>query len=97
MPWSRMFGIMEQSKRELHVEDYSISQTTLEQIFLQFTKYQKEEGGAEDEENVSGATNKKTWRKGLIKKNRFKISGIKKRRWRLRFKRFMHGLKKMKL
>lgn len=40
MPWSRMFGIMEYAKRELHVEDYSISQTTLEQIFLQFTKYQ---------------------------------------------------------
>ncbi|XP_046959913.1 phospholipid-transporting ATPase ABCA3-like [Vanessa cardui] len=43
MPWSRMFGIMEQAKRELDVEDYSILQTTLEQIFLQFTKYQREE------------------------------------------------------
>ncbi|XP_028174675.1 ATP-binding cassette sub-family A member 1-like [Ostrinia furnacalis] len=40
--WSRMFGIMEQAKRDLQVEDYSISQTTLEQIFLQFTKYQQE-------------------------------------------------------
>ncbi|XP_050346196.1 ATP-binding cassette sub-family A member 2-like isoform X2 [Nymphalis io] len=43
MPWSRMFGIMEHAKRELDVEDYSILQTTLEQIFLQFTKYQREE------------------------------------------------------
>ncbi|XP_047529226.1 phospholipid-transporting ATPase ABCA3-like [Vanessa atalanta] len=43
MPWSRMFGIMEEAKRGLHVEDYSILQTTLEQIFLQFTKYQREE------------------------------------------------------
>ncbi|KAJ0177200.1 hypothetical protein K1T71_007209 [Dendrolimus kikuchii] len=42
MPWSKMFGIMERAKRDLEIEDYSISQTTLEQIFLQFTKYQKE-------------------------------------------------------
>ncbi|OWR47004.1 ATP-binding cassette sub-family A member 7 [Danaus plexippus plexippus] len=42
VPWSKMFGIMEQAKRELDVEDYSIMQTTLEQIFLQFTKYQNE-------------------------------------------------------
>ncbi|CAH0723431.1 unnamed protein product, partial [Brenthis ino] len=42
MPWSKMFGIIEKAKRELDVEDYSILQTTLEQIFLQFTKYQKE-------------------------------------------------------
>ncbi|KAL0841224.1 hypothetical protein ABMA28_014958 [Loxostege sticticalis] len=40
--WSRMFGIMEQAKQDFQVEDYSISQTTLEQIFLQFTKYQQE-------------------------------------------------------
>ncbi|CAG9094857.1 unnamed protein product [Plutella xylostella] len=40
MRWSRMFGTMERAKRTLAVEDYSISQTTLEQIFLQFTKYQ---------------------------------------------------------
>ncbi|CAH2106426.1 unnamed protein product [Euphydryas editha] len=43
MPWSRMFGIMEQAKRELDVEDYSILQTSLEQIFLQFTKYQRDQ------------------------------------------------------
>ncbi|XP_072932012.1 phospholipid-transporting ATPase ABCA3-like [Epargyreus clarus] len=42
MPWSKMFGVMERAKRDFDVEDYSISQTTLEQIFLQFTKYQKE-------------------------------------------------------
>lgn len=42
MPWSKMFGIMERAKRELAIEDYSIAQTTLEQIFLQFTKYQRE-------------------------------------------------------
>ncbi|KAG6447126.1 ATP-binding cassette sub-family A member 2 [Manduca sexta] len=42
IPWSRMFGIMENAKRDLLIEDYNISQTTLEQIFLQFTKYQRE-------------------------------------------------------
>ncbi|XP_035432453.1 phospholipid-transporting ATPase ABCA1 [Spodoptera frugiperda] len=42
MAWSRMFGIMERAKRDLEIEDYSISQTTLEQIFLQFTKYQRQ-------------------------------------------------------
>lgn len=40
LPWSQMFGIMERAKRDLAVEYYNISQTTLEQIFLQFTKYQ---------------------------------------------------------
>ncbi|XP_038212274.1 ATP-binding cassette sub-family A member 3-like [Zerene cesonia] len=41
--WSRMFGIMERAKRELPIEDYSILQTSLEQIFLQFTKYTQED------------------------------------------------------
>ncbi|XP_053608124.1 phospholipid-transporting ATPase ABCA1-like [Plodia interpunctella] len=40
--WSRLFGIMERAKRDQAVEDYSISQTTLEQIFLQFTKYSQQ-------------------------------------------------------
>ncbi|CAK1547174.1 unnamed protein product [Leptosia nina] len=38
--WSNMFGIMERAKGDLPLEDYSILQTSLEQIFLQFTKYQ---------------------------------------------------------
>ncbi|XP_045771590.1 ATP-binding cassette sub-family A member 2-like [Maniola jurtina] len=42
MAWSKMFGVMERAKRDLAVEDYSILQTSLEQIFLQFTKYQRE-------------------------------------------------------
>ncbi|XP_047994969.1 phospholipid-transporting ATPase ABCA3-like [Leguminivora glycinivorella] len=40
--WSRMFGTMERCRQDHDVEDYTISQTTLEQIFLQFTKYQRE-------------------------------------------------------
>ncbi|XP_058833503.1 phospholipid-transporting ATPase ABCA1-like isoform X2 [Topomyia yanbarensis] len=43
MKWSEIFGIMENSKRTLNVEDYSIGQTSLEQVFLSFTKFQREE------------------------------------------------------
>lgn len=43
LKWSSMFGLMETAKRTLHVEDYSISQTSLEQVFLSFTKFQQEE------------------------------------------------------
>lgn len=31
-----MFGILEEAKEEFHLEDYSISQITLEQVFLTF-------------------------------------------------------------
>jgi hypothetical protein len=31
-----MFGAIEQRKEELHIQDYSIAQTSLEQIFNQF-------------------------------------------------------------
>ncbi|XP_058461768.1 phospholipid-transporting ATPase ABCA1-like [Malaya genurostris] len=41
--WSEIFGIMENCKRTLNVEDYSIGQTSLEQVFLSFTKFQREE------------------------------------------------------
>lgn len=43
MPWSTMFGIMEQGKKTLHIEDYSLGQATLEQVFLKFTKHQRSE------------------------------------------------------
>ncbi|XP_062564160.1 phospholipid-transporting ATPase ABCA3-like [Armigeres subalbatus] len=39
--WSTMFGIMENAKRTLDIEDYVLGQTTLEQVFLAFTKYQR--------------------------------------------------------
>lgn len=35
-----MFGLMEIAKKTLPIEDYSISQTALEQVFLSLTKYQ---------------------------------------------------------
>lgn len=40
LKWSEIFGIIESHREELHVEDYSISQTTLEEIFLEFAKFQ---------------------------------------------------------
>uniref|UniRef100_A0A182WCA7 ABC transporter domain-containing protein n=1 Tax=Anopheles minimus TaxID=112268 RepID=A0A182WCA7_9DIPT len=39
--WSSMFGLMETSKDRLGIEDYALGQTTLEQVFLFFTKYQR--------------------------------------------------------
>lgn len=38
-----MFSLMEEGKQTLDIEDYSISQTSLEQVFLSFTKYQRDE------------------------------------------------------
>ena len=36
----QIFGVMEKAKEEYDVEDYSVHQTTLEQIFLTFTQNQ---------------------------------------------------------
>ena len=36
----QIFGVMERAKTEYEVEDYSVHQTTLEQIFLTFTQNQ---------------------------------------------------------
>uniref|UniRef100_A0A1B0G2X8 ABC transporter domain-containing protein n=1 Tax=Glossina morsitans morsitans TaxID=37546 RepID=A0A1B0G2X8_GLOMM len=41
--WSQIFGLMERNRDRLSIEDYSISQTTLEQIFLDFAKHQCED------------------------------------------------------
>ncbi|KAL5277954.1 ABCA3.2 family protein [Megaselia abdita] len=41
--WSKIFGMMEKNRDSLNIEDYSISQTTLEQIFLEFAKFQRED------------------------------------------------------
>ncbi|CAG9816334.1 unnamed protein product [Phaedon cochleariae] len=41
LSWSRMFGILEKGKRsDLNIEDYSLGQSSLEQVFLTFTKQQ---------------------------------------------------------
>lgn len=43
LTWSKMFGLMETAKNKFNIEDYSISQTSLEQVFLGFAKDQKDE------------------------------------------------------
>ncbi|XP_064211531.1 phospholipid-transporting ATPase ABCA3 isoform X2 [Tribolium castaneum] len=40
LTWSKMFGILERGKKDLNIEDYSLGQCSLEQVFLSFTKYQ---------------------------------------------------------
>ncbi|XP_044267018.1 phospholipid-transporting ATPase ABCA1-like [Tribolium madens] len=42
MSLSQMFGLIEGSKRQLSIEDYSLGQCSLEQVFLSFAKNQKE-------------------------------------------------------
>ncbi|XP_071081913.1 phospholipid-transporting ATPase ABCA3-like [Haliotis cracherodii] len=37
---AQVFTVMEQSKAQFSVEDYSVHQTTLEQVFLSFTRWQ---------------------------------------------------------
>ncbi|XP_058837017.1 phospholipid-transporting ATPase ABCA3-like [Topomyia yanbarensis] len=41
LKWSQMFGLMESHKDRLGIEDYALGQTSLEQVFLFFTKYQR--------------------------------------------------------
>ncbi|ALC47643.1 maker247 [Drosophila busckii] len=40
MKWSNIFGIIQKNQRKLKIADYSISQTSLEDIFLEFAKSQ---------------------------------------------------------
>lgn len=39
--WSSIFGTIERAKQEYHIEDYSVSQTTLEQVFINFARQQR--------------------------------------------------------
>ena len=41
--WAEIFGRLEEARSLLHFEDYSVSQVTLEQVFLEFTKHQAED------------------------------------------------------
>ncbi|XP_008193592.2 phospholipid-transporting ATPase ABCA1 isoform X1 [Tribolium castaneum] len=43
MSLSQMFGLIEGSRRQLSIEDYSLGQCSLEQVFLSFAKEQKEQ------------------------------------------------------
>ena len=44
-----VFGRLEQEKGKLHVEDYSVNQTSLEQIFIKFAKLQPDLNAATDD------------------------------------------------
>ncbi|XP_062556230.1 phospholipid-transporting ATPase ABCA3-like [Armigeres subalbatus] len=41
LKWSTMFGLMEQAKSRYEIEDYALGQTSLEQVFLALTAYQR--------------------------------------------------------
>lgn len=51
--WAQIFGLMEKIRDEFHIEDYSISQTTLEQVFLNFAKEQKTNDSGSDVKSKS--------------------------------------------
>ncbi len=38
--WAKIFGTMERAKATYNIEDYSVSQTTLEQVFINFARSQ---------------------------------------------------------
>jgi len=38
--WAKLFGTMERAKEQFNIEDYSVSQTTLEQVFINFARSQ---------------------------------------------------------
>ena len=38
--WSQLFAVMERAKEKLQLDDYSLSQTTLEQLFISFAQAQ---------------------------------------------------------
>ncbi|XP_055488379.1 phospholipid-transporting ATPase ABCA1-like [Leucoraja erinacea] len=40
---SRIFSILSNNKEKLHIEDYSVSQTTLDQVFVNFAKDQSDD------------------------------------------------------
>uniref|UniRef100_UPI00358EF626 phospholipid-transporting ATPase ABCA3-like isoform X2 n=1 Tax=Myxine glutinosa TaxID=7769 RepID=UPI00358EF626 len=41
--WAEVFGIMEKAKEDFALEDYSVSQITLEQVFLSFAQFQHDQ------------------------------------------------------
>ncbi|XP_074649372.1 phospholipid-transporting ATPase ABCA3-like isoform X2 [Tubulanus polymorphus] len=42
LSWAKIFGTLERAKTVFNIEDYSVSQTTLEQVFLNFARVQEE-------------------------------------------------------
>lgn len=44
--WATIFGTLERAKDQYGIQDYSVSQTSLEQVFLNFARMQREEDEA---------------------------------------------------
>ena len=42
LTWARLFGAVEQARATYDIEDYSVSQPTLEQVFISFARMQRE-------------------------------------------------------
>ena len=42
MTWAHLFGAVERARSTYDIEDYSVSQTTLEQVFISFARMQRE-------------------------------------------------------
>ena len=42
LTWARLFGTVERVRSKYDIEDYSVSQPTLEQIFISFARMQRE-------------------------------------------------------
>ncbi|XP_066292809.1 phospholipid-transporting ATPase ABCA3-like isoform X1 [Branchiostoma lanceolatum] len=42
LTWAHVFGTMERAKTRFNIEDYLVSQTSLEQVFLNFAKWQRQ-------------------------------------------------------
>ncbi|XP_072460287.1 phospholipid-transporting ATPase ABCA1 isoform X2 [Notamacropus eugenii] len=45
---ARIFSILSQNKKRFHIEDYSVSQTTLDQVFVNFAKDQSDDDHLKD-------------------------------------------------
>jgi len=41
LTWARLFGTMERARSKYDIDDYSVSQTTLEQLFISFARMQR--------------------------------------------------------
>lgn len=57
MRLSDLFGILEENKKPLNIEDYSISQTTLDEVFVGFAKLQTDGSDVQSRRNSKAYEN----------------------------------------
>lgn len=69
---SEIFGKLEKNRQSLNLKDYSVSQSSLDQIFVNFAKEQNEEGGSESNQQDPETTN------GLVGQLKEKFDRTKK-------------------